>query len=205
MSRSDLLWLYRAHIVNIVTLSDNTRWMVDVSFGGDGPTAPIQLRENAPAIRNLGTQDARLVRDFIPGQTERTPPERRFWIYQHRNSGDQPWHDNYCFTDAVEWLPADFDIINCFTGHSAASFQTTTVLVVKFLRQRDGQTRQDEVFGKRMLVNGLVKENRGGRTEVVRVCETEEERVGVLRESFGLTLTDEEKGAIRGFPTEIRG
>lgn len=40
-----------------------------------------------------------------------------------------------------------------------------------------------------MLVNGQVKKNLGGRTE--------EERVGELRELFGLTLRDEENGANR--------
>jgi len=69
------------HIVNIVTLSDGSRWTVDVGFGGDGATRPLPLVEGH-VTRNLGTQDVRLVRDFIPEQTQRSDPERKLWIYQ---------------------------------------------------------------------------------------------------------------------------
>jgi arylamine N-acetyltransferase len=31
---------YRVHIVNIVTLQNGDRWMVDVGFGGDGINQP---------------------------------------------------------------------------------------------------------------------------------------------------------------------
>ncbi|KFH40293.1 hypothetical protein ACRE_090440 [Hapsidospora chrysogenum ATCC 11550] len=88
-------------------------------------------------------------------------------------------------------LSADFDIINCFMGHSAASFKTTTVLVVKFLRQRDGQTGQDEVFGKRMLVNGQVNKNLGGRTEEERLSEMGHHRYAHVFPVGGMVLDDE--------------
>ena len=70
--------------------------------------------------------------------------------------------------------------------------QSYTPLVVKFLR------RGGEVYGKVMLVNGLVKENHGGKTFVSRTCGTEGERVEALREYFGIELTREEKEGIRG-------
>lgn len=121
------------------------------------------------------------------------------WIYECRNGSeeDKPWNAFYCFSDKVEWSAADFDVCNWFTGCSPDSFQTTTVLVVKFLR------RGEEVYGKRMLVNGLVKENLGGRTRLVQECQTEEERVKALKEWFGIELTDEEKKAIEGFQTAL--
>ncbi|KAM0308278.1 hypothetical protein ACHAPQ_012665, partial [Fusarium lateritium] len=53
----------------------NSRWVIDASFGGDGPTQPMPLVENAE-WRNMGTQDARLIKDFIPGQTELTSGRR---------------------------------------------------------------------------------------------------------------------------------
>lgn len=194
----------RVHIVNIVTLPDDTRWMIDVSFGGDGATEPIELKEGA-MIRNMGTQDARLIRDFLPDQTERGSPDRQFWFYQCRNGPEKPWISFYCFTDAVEWLPPDFDIINCFTGESAESFQTTNVLAVKFLRRKEEGKEDEEVYGKRMLVNQFVKENLGGRTQLVKECKNDKERVDALREWFGLELTKEEEEAILGFQTEIKG
>lgn len=61
-------------------------------------------------------------------------------------------------------------------------------LVVKFLREGDA------IVGKRMLVDAIVKENLGGRTSVLKVCESEDERVRALREMFGIVLTAEEVG-----------
>lgn len=139
----------------------------------------------------------------MPGQTELTPG-RRLWIYQCRNGPDLPWTSFYAFSDAVEWLPQDFEVLNCFTGSSPKSFQTYTVLVVKFLRRASlGKMTGEEVYGKRMLVGGLVKENLGGKTTVVKECRSEEERVEALREWFGIELTEEERGAIKGYQTEL--
>ena len=175
--------------------------MVDVAFGGDGMTEPMLLEEGS-TIRNMGTQDARLVRDFIPGQTELSP-ERKRWMYQYRNSIDVPWNTFYVFSDAVEWLPADFDVINVFTG-SSHSHQTSNVLVIKFLRRDKESGGGEEIYGKRMLVNAVVKENLGGKTKVVAECRTEEERVKALEDWFGITLTEEERKAIQGYHTELK-
>lgn len=182
-----------------------------MAFGGDGPTEPIELREGA-SIENLGTQDARLVRGFIPGQSEQDDPERRWWIYECRNGEDKPWHSFYCFSDKVEWSVQDFGVSNWFTGHSPESFQTITVLAVKFLRRAkagangekngDGDDAQ-EVYGKVMLVNEAVKENLGGKTRLVQECKSEKERVEALSKWFGIELTEEEQRAIDGFTTAI--
>ncbi|CAM1504679.1 Fc.00g022700.m01.CDS01 [Cosmosporella sp. VM-42] len=189
------------HIVNIVTLPDNTQWVLDVSFGGDGPTQPIPLVENS-VWRNMGTQEARLIRDFIPGQTE-LDPGRRLWIYQCRNGPGLPWVSFYAFNEKMEWLPEDFEVLNAYTGASPKSFQTFTVLVVKFLRRDCGKIGGEEVYGKKMLVGATLKENLGGKTRVVKECGSEEERVQVLREEFGIELTEEEREGIRGHKTEI--
>ncbi|KAF7554112.1 hypothetical protein G7046_g6910 [Stylonectria norvegica] len=190
------------HIVNVVTLPDNTRWVIDVSFGGDGPTRPMALVEGA-VWRNMGTQDARLIRDFIPGQTELTPG-RRLWLYQCRNGPELPWTSFYSFSDAVEWLPEDFEVLNAYTGGSPRSFQLSTVLVVKFLRRAcAGALGGEEVYGKRMLVGGVVKENPGGKTVVVQQCRTEGERVEALGKWFGIGLTEDEREAIKGHKTEL--
>lgn len=60
-------------------------------------------------------------------------------------------------------------------------------------------------FGKRMLVNGVVKENLGGKTEVRVDCETEEERMQALDKWFGMRFTEEEKAGIKGWGTELTG
>ena len=76
---------------------------------------------------------------------------------------------------------------------------------MKFLRRPNEKVPGDEeIYGKRMLVNGTVKENLGGRTKVVQECKTEDERVEALKKWFGIELGQEEIEGIRGFQTELR-
>ena len=177
--------------------------MVDVGFGGDGATKPIPLIEGH-VTRNIGTQDIRLIRDFILNHTLRTP-ERKLWVYQYRNGNEQPWNSFYAFSDLVEFLPADFDVMNWYTGSCPECFQTFTVLIVKFLRRPNKDVPgEEEIYGKRMLANGTVKENLGGKTRVVQECSTERERVEAMRTWFGIDLTNEESESIREWVTELK-
>ncbi|KAK4693254.1 hypothetical protein P7C71_g4111, partial [Lecanoromycetidae sp. Uapishka_2] len=182
------------HTVNIVTLPSGLKYMVDVSFGGDGATAPLPLEEGI-VTRSVGTQELRLIYDSIPQQSDKT---RKLWIYQYRNGPDIAWNSYYCFPE-FEFTLADLDVVNHFTSTSPACFQTFTVLVIKFLRE------EERICGKVMLVDGDLKRNTGGKTELVRRCETEDERVEVLREWFRIELTQEEKVGIRGTIVELRG
>ncbi|KAF1849036.1 arylamine N-acetyltransferase 2 [Cucurbitaria berberidis CBS 394.84] len=196
------------HLVNIITLSDGTRWSMDVGFGGDGPTAPIQLIHNHPQ-KNLGSQEIRLWHDWIPMQLLRTT-ETKLWIYQFRNSAQKEWNSFYAFSSEAEAMEADFHNLNWYTGAHPESFQTYTCLVVKFLRRlkegsADGNEADEKIYGKRMLVNGVVKENLGGRTRVVEDCKTEQQRLVAMQKWFGMTFTEEEQSGIRDWGTELRG
>ncbi|KAI8718373.1 hypothetical protein NCS52_00616100 [Fusarium sp. LHS14.1] len=172
------------HIVQTVTFPDASLCVTDVCFGGDGPTQLMLLREES-YIHNLGTQNARFVRDFIPGQASRAP-EHRMWKYQCRNRGAQPQRTFYSFSDAVDQLPPDFGVVNCFTTASLDSSAVTSIYMVKFLRRattngKDGQAttkgQQQEVFRKRMLMSELVRENLERKTRVVQECQSKGEEV----------------------------
>ncbi|TVY30810.1 Arylamine N-acetyltransferase,liver isozyme [Lachnellula hyalina] len=121
------------------------------------------------------------------------------------------------------------------TSTSALNFQTRTVLIVRFLLGRvnsepDGENGEvDElnaqggvdgpdceiegegelghlgIVGKIMLVNGEVKRNDGGKTRVLKVCESEDERVAAFEELFGITLTEEEMLGVEGRNVELGG
>ena len=102
--------------------------------------------------------------------------------------------------------------MNFYASRSGASFQTGTVLVVKFLRRRGegdgegdegGERGGGEIYGKVMMVDGVVKWNLGSKTEVVKVCESEAERVEALGVYFGITLTEDEREGIRGREVEL--
>jgi len=189
MSISDVS---RVHIVNIVTLADGLKYMVDVAFGGDGAIKPIPL-VHGHVIQNLGTQQIRLIYDNIPEQTDKS---KKLWVYQYRNDPKLAWNSFYAFPD-IEFLHADFEVMSYFTSSSPHSPQTHNVLVVKFLR------KDSEIYGKRMLFNGDVKQNMGGKTALVKTCKTEGERVEVLKTMFGIILTEKERTGIVGTVTEI--
>ncbi|KAI1166615.1 cysteine proteinase [Nemania serpens] len=186
------------HIVSIVEI-DGQRYHVDIAFGGDCATLPMPLVDGL-VHRNIGAQQIRLVRDWIPTQLKRTE-ESKLWIYEYRNGPDMDWNTFYCFA-LVEFMPNDWEVVNVFASTSPKSWQTKTVIAIKFLR-RTREDGDEEIYGKRMLVNELVKENLGGKTAIVHECKTEEDRVAALDKYFGLQLTDEEKNGISGWRTAL--
>ncbi|KAA8651003.1 arylamine N-acetyltransferase family protein [Aspergillus tanneri] len=160
------------HIVNIVQLPTGSRYLLDAAFGGDG------------------TQEVRLIRDRLPLQTRSDQP---YWIYQYRNGADMDWKALYCFSE-LEWFPEDFDVINRYATWDALG--RGNVVVVKFMRN-DGNTNMDpdpqptesevQIVGKLMLVNGELKQNLGGRTQVIERFD-ESRRTEVLRERFSMQI-----------------
>lgn len=188
-----------------------------------------QLEEPEPeVVSNLGAQDVRLRRGVFPGTVR--GDANRVWFYEYRNGGgggvggsgqegaaaEKQWNTYYAFgeAEASQW---DLECANWWVAGHPESFQRRQVLAVKFLRDDEAQPQPPSpggqetgdvvvvsVVGKMMLADGVLKRNMGGRTEVVKVCRSEEERVEVLREVFGIVLTEEERLGIRGFETELR-
>lgn len=185
------------HIVLIIELNSGEKYTCDAAFGGDGPTAPMPLKDGV-VTRNPGTQEIRLVRERIPGSRKQS-----FWVYQYRNSPEKPWNSFYAFNE-TEFLDIDFRAVNYWTSQGP-TFQKTTVIIVKFLLgEAHKETGEHEISGKIMLVNGTVKRNMGGKTEVVQVCETESERVQAIKKWFGMGFTEEEVAGIKDTVTELK-
>ncbi|KAH8158166.1 hypothetical protein CIB48_g10081 [Xylaria polymorpha] len=187
------------HIVSIVEL-DGQQYHVDIAFGGDCATLPMPLVDGL-VHQNIGAQKIRLVRDWIPTQLKRTE-EAKLWIYEYRNGPELPWNPFYCFT-MIEFMPNDWEVVNVYASTSPKSWQTKTVIAIKFLRRTRDDDGAEEIYGKRMLVNGLVKENLGSKTAVIYECKIEEERVAALDKYFDIRLTEEEKNAIEGWRTAL--
>lgn len=154
--------------------------------------------------QNLGTQQIRLFRDWIPTQVQRTE-ESKLWIYQYRNSAEKEWNSFYSFP-GVEFMALDWGVVNYWMTTHPTSHQRFNVLCIKFLRRLKecGDDDEYEIYGKRMLVNGVVKENLGGKTYVIAECRTEEERVAALKKYFEITLAEEEILGIVGYKSELR-
>ncbi|ROW08737.1 hypothetical protein VPNG_06474 [Cytospora leucostoma] len=185
------------HIVIIIELNpspdsqDVEKYVCDVAFGGDGPTRPMPFKTEV-ITQNLGSQEIRFARKRIPKSRKHD-----FWIYEYRNSPERPWNSFYAFND-TEFLETDFTVVNYYTSQGP-TFQKTTVMIVKFVLGEN-----ENIIGKLMLVNGVVKRNMGGRTEVVEECTSESQRIKALEKWFGITLTDEETAGIKNTVTELK-
>ena len=182
-------------MVNIVTLANGRKYMVDVGFGGNGPTQPLQLDSERFYVKNIAPADVRLVYDNIPENTNRS---QKLWIYQHRIDAQSPWLPMYCFTE-LEFLPQDYETMNFQTSQSRTSWFTYKIVVIKMILE------EGEIVGTLMLVGGDLKRRIKGETEDLKACKTEEDRVQALEEWFGLKLGDDERAGIRGMVTELRG
>lgn len=192
------------HLLNVVALGDGTRYALDAGFGGDGMTVPMPLADGRVHHNSVGTQEIRFVRGFIPEQRHRAREANKVWIYQVRNGPEKPWRDFFAFHDEFEFTEADFGNINFYTSQSPESFQTFTPLAIRFIRG-EGVDGPAKIVGKVMLVKDEVKRNLGGRTELVKKCVTEAERVEALREYFGIRLTEDEAQSIKGRSVELKG
>ena len=179
-------------MVIIVTLSDNRRYLLDVGYGGSGPTHPLPM-EPEFISRGIEHQEYRLVHQNIP---QNTNPTQNLWIYQNRNTPQDKWNPSYCFT-SLEFLPQDFEIMSFWTSQSRKSWCTYRLIVLKML------VKDDKIIGTLSLVGGELKKKVAERSEVLVSCRTEGERIEVLRKWFGVVLSDEEKKGIRGLASAL--
>ena len=183
-----------SHMVNIVSLPDGARFLVDVGFGHNGPTEPL-LMVDGHEEASIPPATMRLVREKIPATTN---PSDHLWIYQHRLNPTSDWQSMYCFTE-TEFLPGDYEMMNFWTSQSRKSFFTYTVMCVKSIMDK----KTVQLVGTLVLVGGELKKTVGGKTEQVRKCKTEGERVRVLEEFFDIKLAEEDKQGIRRMVTAL--
>ncbi|KAL8973801.1 MAG: hypothetical protein Q9197_001955 [Variospora fuerteventurae] len=182
-----------SHMTNIITISDK-KYMVDVGFGNNGPTAPILLEENT-IHENLGLTQMRLVRSKIEEQTD---GDQRLWVYQIRHSPNGEWEPTYCFTE-TEFLPQDYEMMNFWTSQSRRSFFTYSILMAKMIME-DGR-----LIGTVTMKDGEAKKRVGNEAVDTKTCKSEKERLEVFKEWFGIWLTQEEERGIRGTVAELKG
>lgn len=145
---------------------------------------------------------------------------RKAWIYQCANPG-QPWASYYAFSgETATW--DDLEAISAYVSGDDKGFQRMTMLGVKFLISAEALAEhgidstvagapwvlvpegERLIAGKVMLVDDTFKRNTGGRTEVLRVCASEAERIDLLKVWFGIDLTEEQRHGIRGAVKEIK-
>lgn len=198
-------------MINIVTLLDGKKYMVDVGFGTNAPTQPMPLERQTdggstttPVYAGIPSQELRLAWDTIAPTADE---DQRFWLLQWRNidtntntnTEDVTWSTNYCFTE-LEFLPTDYEVMNFWTSRSPKSWFTQVVVAVKYL-----MTDDIALVGHLTLLGGELRRRIRGDTRTIQTFKTEAERLAALKEWFGIELEGHEANAIQNMVTELRG
>ena len=186
-------------MINIVNLSSD-RYLVDVGMNAKGPLAPLRLREeDAPdaPILSLAPRIVRLIKEFLPESVSHHPTHK-CWQLEQRYGDRQPWISVYAFSD-VEFIPADFLVMNWYVNHNPKSWFTHKITIGKMLLSED----MEEIVGDLTLYERVLKKRVRGHLESEIVCHTEEERVCLLQECFGVQLNARQRSSIFGTMSEI--
>lgn len=190
------------HMLNIAKFDDQW-YVVDVGMGAMGPNIPYPLK-NGIEVTSIAPRKIRLQLRTIaetyssPGMEDADLP--RLWCYDvcynPGAEGEDVWVPTYCFT-TTEFLPQDYEMMSWFTSTHKSSFFTSLMMCTRMEMDAEGE----KLVGDTTLFQDTVRKTVGGKREVLKECKTEEDRVQVLHDVFGVDLTEEEKVNI---PSERR-
>ena len=180
-------------MVNMVTLSDGSKYMLDVGFGGNGPTQPLLLDESESEMQQIDKAQMRLRKQSLAVNTDTL---QKLWLYQYRVRPDSEWEPIYCFTK-LEFLPQDYEVMNFYTSQSRTSWFTYRLVCMKMILE-DG-----ELTGTLLLTGGDVKRRIRGEVEHLQTCEKEEQRVEALEKYFDIKLSVAEAAGIASMVTSL--
>lgn len=189
------MWFGFAHMINIITIKD-VRYMVDVGFGAGCATKPLPLEDGTIHLNIKPNQSVRLRYDTIEDFEN---PNSKVWILETRNGSDKPFRPCYCFPENVEFMPADFEVINQFTSASKRVFFTQLVVAVKLLLSEDGE----EIVGETVLLSNKVHRRMYGKKEDLGTLESEDGRVEALEKYLGIRLSEMQRYGILGMQSMI--
>jgi arylamine N-acetyltransferase len=179
-------------MVNIVYI-DGAKYLVDVGFSPHGPSEPLRLQDGQESKDGINFH--RLLWTNIP---ENTDPSQRLWVLQVRQNEQAAWAYLYCFTE-LEFLPQDYELMGYARSHMQTSFLTFNVIAARH------DVEDGEVIGSVILLGAELRKKRKNQVVVQQTCANEQERIQALEKHFGIVLSDEERAAIRGKATELKG
>jgi arylamine N-acetyltransferase len=183
-------------MVTIATIA-GAKYLVDVGFGSNGPTAPVPLVHNHTRVKVFPENSEMLTREHILDNTHKGDAQL-LWVYSYRFSASSAWLPAYCFSE-IEFLPTDFATMNFFVSRSPTSWFTYSLVCLKFLMN----DREEMVGDVTLFGSDLRKREMGGSSVEVAKIESEEDRVGALERVLGVKLSQAEREGIRGMTTAL--
>jgi arylamine N-acetyltransferase len=194
------------HMVLLVKPVDQDRqYHIDVGFGFKGPIEPMLLEEG---IIKRHTYD----RTAISEERQlRYDEAGRIWIYSFQVVGDSEnfnehqWTEIYAFCE-VPFTSKDYEVMNHYIGHSSEPFFRREVVAVRFQLSLVGSGSTEANVKGPVAQIRVVKtlQNRSFKTRLdgkiikqITIC-NEADRVKILRNEFGIEITEEEAQSIVG-------
>ncbi|KAH6653349.1 hypothetical protein BKA67DRAFT_659973 [Truncatella angustata] len=201
-----------SHCVNIVNIG-GVRYFVDVGFGANGPLFAVPLQLGQEHV-HVTPARVRLVREPI---VQNVNQDSKVWIYQHKINAESDWVPMYCFVD-FEFILEDIRGMNLSPSKSVTSWFTQKIVVTRFTTKRevqdDGDLKpvekalnsgpSDEIDGALIIDHNKLKWRRDGRNILEQTFANDQERINALERYFGVSLTVEDREAIRGTAGEIK-
>lgn len=187
-------WTGFGHMVILVTIGE-TKYHVDVGFGGNGPVVPMPLDMDGTIQEHISPASARLQYRNIPGNCD---PNQRLWVYEHREGAESDWNLTYCFTE-LEFLPNDYAVMNYNTSTNIKTFFTRIAMAVNTILDEKGDFK-----GSLILFGNSIKWRTHGVKEKEIEFKSEQDRLDALEKYFGIKFTQTERDSIRGYPSEIK-
>lgn len=133
-------------------------------------------------------------------QEPSNPIMQGLWTLEHRVSEAHDWTQNYCF-GMIEFWPGDYEVMNFQTSTRRSVWFTYTVVCLKMILDE----KLDDITGAVFLTDATLKRKIFDKTETLAECTTEEQRVSVLKDFFGIGLSKREQAGIKGSSTELKG
>jgi arylamine N-acetyltransferase len=202
------------HMVIFALINDGgqeRKYVVDVGYGAFNALEPILLKECEECACQPGTI-GRLVRRLVAASSLRRKTE--MWVFQNKfvgkeDVGEEGWTNAYCFGE-MEWFQTDFEVSNYRTSMDPTSWFRREFILTRMVargeRGIEAEGKGDaEIVGSVTFMGGnLTKRIGGGKSETIKECVTEQERVEMLREWFGIELSAEERESIRGWKSALK-
>ncbi len=200
----------RDHQILLVSMNSGV-FLVDVGFGckysgigsnllpttilANGPTKPIRLSHGEVVKWGITDAETRLVY-----QEPSNPLIQGLWTLEHRNSTSEEWSPKYCF-GMTEFLPNDFEVMNYATSTRRTVIFTYRLMCMKMILDEN----VGDITGALTLSGSTLKKRIHAKSEVIIDCGTEQQRVAILKEHFGISLSPKEQAGIKGTVAELTG
>ncbi|KAH8695206.1 arylamine N-acetyltransferase 2 [Talaromyces proteolyticus] len=182
-----------SHMLIIVDINGQ-EYLVDAAFGPHAPTVPVPMKEGLE-FTDMGSRRGRLI--SAPLDQHRAQ-HLKHWRLQFRWKEESIWMDSYAFSE-IEFTSNDYHALERQAKTDRRMWFMTRVMAFRHLLDKESAAP----IGFIMLWENELRRKVHGHYETLDL-HSEEERISVLENLFGVFLDDDEKAEIIGTVSYIK-